>query len=310
MRWTKEEEELLKESYKIKEPIGNIANKLNRTAAAIRNKAYKLGITNPVNFTNEEIEYIKENYKSYNLREIAKELGREDNYHNICRKARELNLERSGRKKEVTRTRKPKFKSDEERSEYLSKIARQWHKENEHPRGMLGKTHSKEYRRELSKRVKEDWQNRTPDEIENIIKKRNKTRIKNKTLTPKQNITNPYSYAKGGKRTDLNNQYFRSSWEANIARLLNYKGYIWKYEPKQFIFKNVYRKPISYTPDFYIEDKDLWIEVKGWMDERSKLSLKRFRENYPEKEKKLILINEDVYKEIEEEYKDRIEGWE
>src|SRR5699024_12766542 len=97
------------------------------------------------------------------------------------------------------------------------------HRNNEQPRRMLGKTHTLEYRKELSKRVRQDWENRTPEEIEEIVTKRNKTRIRNKTLTPIVNKTNPYSRAKGGKRKDLNNMYYRYTWEANIARILNYQ---------------------------------------------------------------------------------------
>ena len=46
--------------------------------------------------------------------------------------------------------------------------------------------------------------------------------IKNNTLNPMKNQSNPYSRTKSGKRKDLNNTYFRSSWEANIARFYNY----------------------------------------------------------------------------------------
>ena len=44
---------------------------------------------------------------------------------------------------------------------------------------------------------------------------------------------NLYSNAKGGIRTDLN-AYFRSTWEANYARILNYESIEWKYEAKTF----------------------------------------------------------------------------
>jgi hypothetical protein len=309
-KWTKEEENKLKQLYNEEIPVKEIAETLGRTGSAIRNKAYKMGITNPKNFTSEEIEYIKENYKSYNLREIAKKIGREDNYHNVCRKARELGLERTGKKKEKVKVRKPKYQNEEERRKAQSAFAKEWHRNNEHPRGMLGKTHTLEYRKELSKRVKQDWGNRTPEEIEEIVTKRNKTRIRNKTLTPIVNKTSPYSRAKGGKRKDLNNMYFRSSWEANIARLLNYMGIEWDYEPKQFIFKGVYKQPISYTPDFYLVNKDKWVEVKGWMDKKSKLKLERFEQYYPHEYDKLILIDEEKYKKLEEEYSNIIKGWE
>ena len=40
-----------------------------------------------------------------------------------------------------------------------------------------------------------------------------------------------HTYFKAGKRSDIGADYFRSSWEANIARLLNALGIDWMYEP-------------------------------------------------------------------------------
>src|SRR3990167_3875993 len=57
-----------------------------------------------------------------------------------------------------------------------------------------------------------------------------------------------YTSAKGGIREDLN-QYFRSNWEANYARILNLENKVWKYEVKTFQLSEG-----SYTPDFWIED--------------------------------------------------------
>ena len=51
---------------------------------------------------------------------------------------------------------------------------------------------------------------------------------------------------------------FRSSWEANYARYLNYRGIEWKYEEEYF--ETLYGK---YTPDFYLPREDKYIEVKG-----------------------------------------------
>lgn len=125
-----------------------------------------------------------------------------------------------------------------------------------------------------------------------------------------KNQSNPYSRAKGGKRKDLNNIYFRSSWEANIARYYNYIGIKWEYEPKTFIFNNVTRGSVSYTPDFYLIEEDKWIEIKGWMDGKSKTKLKRFKKYYPEEYAKLELIQEKEYNEIKNKVSMFIKNWE
>lgn len=299
-KWTDKEVVMLVDFYRNKTPLDIVSEKLNRSKSAVRTKAYTLGITNNEHFfTDEEKKYIRENYKSYNLREIAKTLGREKNYHNICRLAKQMGLERTGKKKEKLKPKKPnKYKNEEERNRAQSIRHKKWHKENEHPRGMLGKTHSVEYRKEISKRVKNYYANASERELLLRSWRQRQTKIKNGTLNPQANNGTPYSRARGGKRKDLNNTYFRSAWEANVARYYNYIGVKWEFEPKTFVFENIKRGSVSYTPDFYLPDEDKWIEVKGWMDSKSKTKLKRFKRYYPKEYEKLELIDQSKYKEI------------
>lgn len=106
-----------------------------------------------------------------------------------------------------------------------------------------------------------------------------------------------YSRSRGGKRDDLGSVYFRSAWEANYARYLNFllaKGELvgWQYEPKTFIFEKIKRGTRAYTPDFLIQRPDggqEWHEVKGWMDAKSKTRLARFARYYPHE--KLIVVD-------------------
>lgn len=111
-----------------------------------------------------------------------------------------------------------------------------------------------------------------------------------------------FTRCKGGKRDDLG-RYFRSSWEANYARFLNFliknEGLIdrWEYESETFDFPNIKRGVRSYTPDFKVFYKDGHIEyheVKGWDYQRGITARKRFNKNYPHL--KLVLIDEDFFK--------------
>lgn len=43
------------------------------------------------------------------------------------------------------------------------------------------------------------------------------------------------------------------------------------------VIKNTVQRPISYSPDFYLPDLDLYIEVKGFADEVFKLRWKLFK---------------------------------
>jgi len=96
--------------------------------------------------------------------------------------------------------------------------------------------------------------------------------------------------------------YFRSVWEANYARVLEFlksKGEIedWLHEPKTFWFEDIKRGVRSYLPDFKVMMPDgshYWVEVKGWMDPKSLTKIKRFRKYYPEEQ--LIVISEEWFR--------------
>lgn len=68
----------------------------------------------------------------------------------------------------------------------------------------------------------------------------------------------------------------RSSWELQFAKYLDECGYTWKYEPESF------KTPYGYyTPDFWIEDWQSFVEVKGYFrDLESKLKYEYFSKHY------------------------------
>lgn len=119
----------------------------------------------------------------------------------------------------------------------------------------------------------------------------------------------------GGRRSDLGNRYFRSTWEANYARWLRFlvdqrqiKG--WSYEPKTFEFP-VKRGNRSYKPDFLVLDNDetrTWHEVKGWMDDSSRVKLERFARYFPTE--RLIVVDAAMYKGIAAQARHVVPNWE
>ena len=84
-----------------------------------------------------------------------------------------------------------------------------------------------------------------------------------------------------GFRDDLGASY-RSSWEANFARLLRHQGIAFEYEPLTYYFPNVKRGAISYLPDFYLPSLDIYIEVKGHMTSKDRTKMKRLKQHHPE----------------------------
>lgn len=95
--WSDSDIEVLKDCYKKGIPATKISEMLNKSVKSIRMKACRLKITKSTHYTEEEKKYILENYKSYNLSEIADHLNRPKT--NICRFVREQGLERTGKKK-------------------------------------------------------------------------------------------------------------------------------------------------------------------------------------------------------------------
>lgn len=103
-------------------------------------------------------------------------------------------------------------------------------------------------------------------------------------------------------RTDLQ-QLFRSSWEANIARILNYKGISWEYEKKMFTMED----NTMYLPDFFLED-DIILEVKGYWDADSRKKVTTFQKENPNI--RLMILDADMYFTLGHIFKQFIPEWE
>lgn len=115
----------------------------------------------------------------------------------------------------------------------------------------------------------------------------------------------------GGKRC-----YFRSRWEANYARYLEWlklRGEIleWEHEPETFWFEAIRRGTRSYLPDFRVTERNGrkdYHEVKGYMDAKSVVKIKRMKKYYPHV--RMIVIDGKAYKAIAKTMKPILRGWE
>jgi hypothetical protein len=94
-------------------------------------------------------------------------------------------------------------------------------------------------------------------------------------------------HARGGY---YNGTYFRSSWEVNMAKILDKNNIIWIYEPQRFFYEN-----FTYLPDFYLPYYNLYLEVKGWLG-RNKNDINKM--NKFKESNRLLLINLEIYKNI------------
>lgn len=109
---------------------------------------------------------------------------------------------------------------------------------------------------------------------------------------------------KAGIRKDISKTvYFYSRWEANTARLFNYLNIRWIHQPETFDLDSQ-----NYTPDFYLPDYNIYIEVKNFLWKYSKIRDRKFRKLYPNI--KLALILKKDYLKLENKYSQFIKNWE
>lgn len=276
-RYTRKELKILRENYKDLS-YRELGELLGRTEASVRTKVSDAGFElKRENYWSEaEVEWLIESYhrskntQNLNLSLLSQKLGKLKS--NVCRKARDLGL--TDRHRTLT----------EEQKHMLGERSQEWHKNNEHPRGMLGKTHSDEVKKMFSLTRRGRKLNLTSEGRQAL------SANARKNIKKLMSSGNMYSRTKSGKREDLNNTFFRSSWEANYARYLNYQNIRWEFEPKEFIFKEEVRGTKTYIPDFYLPVTREWVEVKGWLDAKSKSKLLKFKKYYPEYFKKLRLV--------------------
>ena len=257
-------------------------------------------------YTTEEIDWMRSNYQDFvgqgRMEEMVAMFGRSK--WSLCIKARSLGLTDISREKPWISARQ--------------KGVRRW-ADGTHPRGALGIKHGPETRKILSEKSRRGWSTMKTFNIGLMdpvyLQKQSDRQV---AFCAMVSASNNYSRTKGGYREDLGaDKYFRSSWEANYARYLNLlvkMGIVeeWKYEPETFWFLAIKRGVRSYRPDFLVqykgESKPVYVEVKGWMDPKSKTKISRFKKYFPQL--KLEVVGDKEYRGIKSKWKSAIPMWE
>jgi hypoxanthine phosphoribosyltransferase len=86
---------------------------------------------------------------------------------------------------------------------------------------------------------------------------------------------------------------FANDAERECARLLDFYGVPWQYEPRTFALEEAEdgRVTEAFTPDFYLPEQDLYVEVtvmKQALVTRKNRKLRKLRERYPDVRIKLF----------------------
>ena len=75
--------------------------------------------------------------------------------------------------------------------------------------------------------------------------------------------------------------------EEEFARILDYYGVAWEYEPRSFALEwdEAGQVKVAFTPDFYLPDQDLYVELttmRPRLVTKKNRKLRRMNELYPE----------------------------
>lgn len=171
--------------------------------------------------------------------------------------------------------------------------------------------HSAETRKILSEKSLKGWINRTEEQKDAHAKRCSINGSKSSPINREG-----ASWKAGWRHIGEIKKYYRSRWEANYARYLQWlkdKQEIidWKHEPETFWFDGIKRGCMSYLPDFKVTELTgdvAYHEVKGWMDDRSKTKIKRMAKYHPDV--KLIVIESKSYHSLAKTMKPIIKDWE
>ena len=118
---------------------------------------------------------------------------------------------------------------------------------------MYGKEKALEIKKKLSEQKRGNKNPAKRQEVKNKISKTAKENFKNGN----RKLSNNSMIKHGGKRSDLDDQYFRSAWEADFARVLNYENIEYIYEQKIIL------SDCTYYPDFYLPKYNMYFEIKA-----------------------------------------------
>jgi hypothetical protein len=86
---------------------------------------------------------------------------------------------------------------------------------------------------------------------------------------------------------------FASQAELECAKVLDYYGVPWEYEPRTFVLEEDEEGRVleAFTPDFYLPDQDLYVELtvmKQSLVTRKNRKLRKLRARYPHVKVKLF----------------------
>ena len=94
-------------------------------------------------------------------------------------------------------------------------------------------------------------------------------------------------------RSGTDPPHFANQAEVECARILDFHGIAWEYEPHSFVLERDESGRVleAFTPDFYLPEQDTYLEVtvmKQSLVTRKHRKIRKLRERYPDVKIKLF----------------------
>lgn len=297
--------------YRELKSIWKVGERLGISGQKVHQRLNSVGVdtSRPPEFTTEQVQTIEFYYRntpneSFDLAALAATVGK--SRHNVARLARKLGL--------TNRSRPIK---DEARKRAAAR-QRARLRDGAHPRGMLGKKHSPETLAKVAAAARKSWATWKSFGTGLMSEEhREMRRARMAKITSSRPAETMHTRAKGGRRPDLGDIFFRSAWEANYARYLNFLKKLgaveeWKFEPEVFWFEGIRRGVTNYKPDFWVKFKGdphpEYHEIKGWIVAKDRTKWARMAKYHPTV--KLVIIAPKQYYGIERKFASCIPEWE
>jgi hypothetical protein len=286
-----------------------VAKELGQCGQSVHRRLKRAGVKVGNALSESDRETIREYYRStrpddFSLAALAGMLGRTRQF--ICRHAAEMGFTDRRRPQCVTR----KLRAVATTKELWTR--------RPHPRGMAGKRHTKETLQKVGAASRRNWSTWKAFGIGKMSpESRDKMSRRMAIIAASVPAHKQYSRARAGRRPDLGETWFRSSWEANYARYLNMlikMGAVesWAYEPETFWFDGIRRGAASYKPDFRVKYRNdptpEYVELKGWVVAKDRTKWRRLAMYHPHI--KLVVIKEKEYRAIAHKWASAIPNWE
>lgn len=286
--------------------VGSVAaagRLLGLCGQSVHERLVRLGINKASNrFTEAEAGILRAKYATAadagRLCDLAAELGRTVPF--ICRQAKALGM--------TDKRRSRAYVAEPQRLRQLD-----WLEGHDHPRGMAGKRHAPAVGEAVGAATKARFKGMTATERSAHALKGMVTKVeRGLPVSPRPGA----SWKAGWREVGGQRCYFRSRWEANYGRYLEWlrvQGEIarWEHEPETFWFKGIKRGAVSYLPDFRVTEATgaiAYHEVKGWMDARSKTKIRRMAKYHPRV--RLIVIDAKAFKRLSGQVARLVPEWE